>query len=78
MAIHLRFDWRDAWRWFSVQAMVIAAALVLAWQAVPDDLRAAAPSWLTTAVLVLILALGVLGRVIQQTPPPSTKSELGK
>jgi hypothetical protein len=33
-------NWRHAWRMFSVQAQTGAVAVLGAWQALPDDLRA--------------------------------------
>ena len=32
-------EWRQAWRWFSCQAMVLVAAIQGGWAAIPDDLR---------------------------------------
>lgn len=59
-------DWRRAWRYFSVQADVLAVAVSGAWLAVPDDLRAAVPhQWLAIAALALA-ALGIIGRLIKQ------------
>jgi len=57
---------RQSWRWFSVQAMTVAAALQGAWMAVPDDLKARAPDDLANALTVVILALGVIGRLVPQ------------
>ncbi len=57
---------KDAWRWFSVQSMVIAAALQGGWIMVPGDLRDNVPSWVATSVTIGILALGVIGRLVDQ------------
>jgi hypothetical protein len=60
-------DWRKAWRWFSVQAMVLAGALQAAWLAVPDDLK---QGWLTdgyaTMATIVLLFLGTVGRLVDQ------------
>ena len=59
-------DARKAWRWFSVQAMVLQAAVASSWLFVPDDMRAAVPAeWLAMAAIVLTV-LGVAGRIIDQ------------
>ena len=59
-------DAKQAWRWFSVQAMTLAAAIQGAWVFVPDDMRATLPpgavQWLTIGLLVM----GVAGRLVDQ------------
>ena len=59
---------KHAWRWFSVQAMVLAGALQGAWMYVPDDLRASIPPALVQGITIALLAAGVAGRLVQQTP----------
>ena len=59
---------KQAWRWFSVQAMVLAGALQGAWMYVPDDLRASIPPGLVQGITIALLAAGVAGRLVQQTP----------
>lgn len=59
-------DARKAWRWFSVQSMVIASAVQGGWLMVPDDLRLLVPGWMATAITIAILSLGVVGRLVDQ------------
>ncbi len=59
-------DWKRAHRWFSVQVPALSVAILLTWQAVPDDLRAAAPSWLQVSVLVILILAGIAGRLVEQ------------
>lgn len=59
-------DWKQAWRWFSVNCMVIAASIQGTWVYIPDDLRAMAPAWLASGATITLLALGVAGRLIYQ------------
>jgi hypothetical protein len=66
-------DWRECWRWISMQAMAIALALQGAWMAVPEDLRANLPSWLITAVTIVLLVLGMIGRLLTQQPRQSRR-----
>ena len=55
-----------AWRWFSVQAMLLQGAVASSWLFVPDDMRASVPSeWLAVAAIGLTV-LGVAGRLIDQ------------
>lgn len=62
----LHNNWKQSWKWFSVQAMGAGAGLQLLWANLPDDLKASVSpklvSWITGAVLVL----GLVGRIIQQ------------
>ena len=55
-------NWRAAWKWFSVQAIALAAI----WEGMPLDARAVIPepygAWVT---LTLLVAAG-LGRMIDQ------------
>lgn len=59
-------DARQAWRWFSVQAMGIAFALQGTWAFVPDDLKQNVPKWLVTSITMTLLVCGVVGRLIKQ------------
>jgi hypothetical protein len=59
-------EWRDAWRWFSVQAMAAAAVVQAVWVGLPDDLKAHLPSWLVTALSLGLLAVGLYGRLLHQ------------
>jgi hypothetical protein len=59
-------EWKRAWRWFSVQAMVLSLALQGAWAALPDDLKSRIPAWLVAAVSVALLLLGIAGRLVRQ------------
>lgn len=63
-------DVRRAWRWFSVQAMLWAAAIQGAWEFAPADLKAGMPPKLVTIVTVTLLALGIAGRLVKQEPKP--------
>jgi hypothetical protein len=59
-------NWRQSWRWLSMQAMALQGAVAGAWLAVPDDMRQSVPSeWLAACAVVLTL-LGVAGRLIDQ------------
>jgi hypothetical protein len=61
---------KNAWRWLSVQAMVLAGAIQGAWLFVPDDLRASVPqTWLQGITIALMIA-GVAGRLVKQKDAP--------
>ena len=59
-------QWRRAWRWFSIQAMALAAMLQAAWAALPDDMRAHLPGRQIAAVTMTLLLLGIGGRLLKQ------------
>jgi hypothetical protein len=59
-------EWRSAWRWFSLQAMALTAAIQAAWAALPDDLKQHVPAKAVTAVSVALLLLGIGGRLVKQ------------
>jgi hypothetical protein len=64
--VRLVEDWKVAWRWFSLQAMALTAAVQAAWAAMPDDLRAHVPARFVTALSLALLLLGIAGRLVRQ------------
>jgi len=58
--------WRQAWRWFSVQAMALAVAMQGVWMALPDDLKSRTPDGLVAALTAALLLLGLIGRLVRQ------------
>lgn len=58
-------DWKRAYRWFSVQAMGVIAAIGLAWPLMPDDLKAYLPEDILP-VISLLAFIGILSRVVKQ------------
>jgi len=59
-------EWKNAWRWFSLQAMALTAAIQAAWATIPDDLKQHFPARLVTVVSVGLLLLGIGGRLMRQ------------
>lgn len=66
MKLKLIENWRNAWKWFSVHAMVYAAAIQGAWLQVSDDMKAHVPSYLISGLTITLLVLGIAGRVLKQ------------
>lgn len=66
MTIKLVDDWKSAWKWVSVNCMLVATALQGAWIYVPEDLRDDVPHWLISAITMFILVSGIAGRLIDQ------------
>jgi hypothetical protein len=67
--VKIKPDWRSAWRWYSMQAMALATALIGAWAALPDEWRQAVPEGLVQGITLVTLGLGMVGRLLTQEPP---------
>ena len=63
---HLVDDAKNAAKWFSVQSMVFVSALLGTWTQLPDDLKSALPTWLVPVIAMVVLALGLIGRLVKQ------------
>ena len=59
-------DWKQCWRWFSVQAMVLATAIQGAWMFIPPQLQASIPPGWVKTITISLLVLGILGRLVDQ------------
>ena len=55
-----------AWRWFSVQSMVLSIAIIGGWGAMPPDLKDRVPETVVDYVAVGVLILGIAGRLVKQ------------
>ena len=72
MKIQLVEGWRHAWRWTSVNCMVLAGALQGGWLVLDADQRASLPPYSITVLTIVVLVAGVAGRLIKQPPPEGT------
>lgn len=68
--MNLVYDWREAWRWFSVQALAIIAVLPIVWPALPADVRAWVPPEWQPWILVALAIGGIAGRLVDQNKAP--------
>ena len=59
-------NWRQSWKWFSVQFVAAATAVQLSVLAFPDSMRAWLPDWLMHVLAVVLLAAAALGRLVDQ------------
>ena len=59
-------DAGKAWRFFSVQANLWNLALLGAWAAIPDDMKASIPQQWVFYGSVALLVLGTVGRLVKQ------------
>lgn len=65
---------RQAWRWFSVQAMTLAVAFQGAWALLDADMRARVPPEIVGAITIVLLVAGIAGRLVAQ-PPKAPKDD---
>lgn len=66
-------DAKNAWRWFSVQALTVIVALQLAWEALPADALAIIPADWRGYITLGLAVLAIIGRLIDQTKPEPTE-----
>lgn len=59
-------DWREAWRWHSVQIMAVLAVLPSVWAALPPDVKAWVPESWQLPIFGLLAVAGVVLRVRDQ------------
>ena len=63
---HLVPNWRAAWKWFSVQAMILSTAILTTWALMPGDLKARLPDEFGLIAAIVTLVFGVAGRLVDQ------------
>ena len=59
-------NWRKAWRMFSVQVPAVNIAFLSTWAALPDKFQDAIPLPWAIGIAVVLMVLGVAGRLIDQ------------
>lgn len=62
-------NWREGWRWVSVQCMGGAIALQGAWLFIPDDMKSGIHPDVIRWCAYGLLAIGFVGRFVKQEPP---------
>ena len=65
--MRLTEDWKDAWKWFSIQVPVVNTAFLSTWASLPAKFQDILPIGVVIGIAVALLILGVVGRVINQT-----------
>jgi hypothetical protein len=69
--MRLTEDWKDAWKWFSVQLPVVNTAFLATWAVLPAKFQDILPIGVVIGIAVALLIAGVVGRVINQTKAAS-------
>jgi hypothetical protein len=68
--LKLVWDWRDAWKWASIQVAAVSGALQLAIVSFPDTMRQYLPDWLTHWVAIFCFAAIAVARVTATKEQP--------
>jgi hypothetical protein len=63
-------NWKQAWRWFSVQALAAVVALPIVWPLLPADVRGWMPDAWEPYALMVVAAGGIIGRLVDQKKAP--------
>lgn len=58
-----------SYRMFSVQSMSISTAILTTWATLPEKLQALVPVQYVLYGVAAVLVLGIVGRLLDQTPP---------
>ena len=61
-------DWKSALHWFSVQVPAVNTAFLGTWALLPVKFQDALPMPWVIGIAILLIVVGVAGRLIDQTP----------
>ena len=59
-------NWKQCWRWFSVQALAAVALLPVVWPSLPPQVTGWVPESWRPWILVLLAVAGIIGRLVDQ------------
>jgi hypothetical protein len=62
-------DVRSAWKWISVQSMALGLAIQGAWEVIPSDLKAGFSEKHVRWTAMVLLVIGIIGRLVKQEKP---------
>jgi hypothetical protein len=61
-------EWRQSWRWLSVQVPALNTAFLGTWALLPEKFQDSLPLPYVLGIAIALLVLGVAGRLIDQAP----------
>lgn len=64
--------WSDCWKWFSVHAFALIAALPVAWMSLPDEVKGYIPEQWLPYITAAIAVCGIILRLVKQEPAATT------
>lgn len=59
-------NWRQCWKWFSVQGLAILIVIPPTWAALPPDVKAFVPAGWEAWIFTVIALAAAIGRIIDQ------------
>lgn len=62
-------DAKQAWRWFSMWALGVLAALPLVWAELPPETHALIPDAVRPWIITAVALAGIAGRLVRQGGP---------
>ena len=66
MKIKLVENWKDFYKWYSVQAKIVVATILIIWDKLPVDLKSSLPDGSAKYIAVGILVIGGFGTLVDQ------------
>ena len=60
---------RQAWKWFSVQALTVLALIPVVWAQLPPETHALVPEVARQWVITGVALAGIVGRLVSQVKP---------
>jgi hypothetical protein len=64
----LREDWKQAYRWLSMQGMTVAATFLVVWALVPEKMQDSFSPTELKLMAVGLIAMSMAGRLVKQKP----------
>lgn len=60
-------EWKECWKWFSVQANVIGGSISVGYAAMYEQLKDTIPAPYMAGITAAVFVLGIVGRLANQT-----------
>ena len=60
---------KSCWKWLSIQIPIVNLAFLATWGTLPAKFQDAIPLPWVIGIAVVLIVLGVAGRLLDQTPP---------
>lgn len=59
-------DWKNAYKYFSTQAMALTLAVQTTWASLPDEFKSKLPEGTAYWLSLVLLVGGIVGRLVSQ------------
>ncbi len=71
--MNLIADWKAGWKLLSVQANSIGAAIAVTYASMYEQLKDTLPPQYMAGITAAVFVLGIVGRLVSQTPKDDAK-----